>query len=175
MTPYTIRDAEKADMEAVARVHIASWRTTYAGLIEASWFEQMERNFDGRVDARRQRLPRTDVHTFVMASPSGLVVGLADVGPVAGQDPRFDGELYAIYLLKGWQGLGGGRALVQAGAAWLADHGYHAMKVWVLRDNPSRAFYQRLGAERVEQRPITIGTQTLAEEAYGWRSLETLI
>lgn len=175
MTPYTVRDAEMADMEAIARVHIASWRTTYGELIESSWLEQMERNLDSRVDARRQRLSRTDVHTFVMTSPGGLVVGLADVGPLAGEDPQFDGELYAIYLLKGWQGLGGGRALVRAGASWLLHRGYHSMKVWVLRDNPSRMFYERLGAEFVERRPITIGAQTLDEDGYGWRSLVRLI
>lgn len=174
MTPYGIRDAQMADMETVARVHIASWRTTYGGLIEPSWFDQMERHLDDRVAARRQRLHRTDVHTLVMTSPGGFVVGFADVGPVDGEDPRFDGELYAIYLLRGWQGLGGGRALVHAGAAWLAQHGYQSMKVWVLRDNPSRSFYQRLGADFVEHRTITIGTQTLDEEAYGWRPLETL-
>ncbi len=175
MIPYTIRNAEMTDMEAVARVHIASWRTTYGGLVETSWFDQMERTLDRRVQARRERLPRTDVYTLVMTSPGGLVVGFADVGPLDGEDPRFDGELYAVYLLKGWQGLGGGRALVQAGAAWLAQQGFRSMKVWVLRDNPSRMFYQRLGAEFVEHRPITIGTQTLAEEAYGWRQLNTFV
>ncbi len=56
----------------------------------------MERLLDDRVAARHQRLHRTDVHTL----PGGFVVGFADVGPVVGDDPRCDGELYAIYVLR---------------------------------------------------------------------------
>jgi hypothetical protein len=47
------------------------------------------------------------------------------------------------------------------------------MIVWVLRDNgPARAFYERLGGTYVRAQPITIGTATLEEVSYGWRSLE---
>ena len=47
------------------------------------------------------------------------------------------------------------------------------MKVWVLRDTPFRAFYQRLGGQLVEQKNITSDGQTLVEEAYGWNLLST--
>ena len=66
---------------SVARVHIASWRTTYGGLIEPSWFDHMERHLDDRVAARRQRLQLPAVHTLVLTSPGGFVVGFADIGP----------------------------------------------------------------------------------------------
>ncbi len=31
--PVTIRDAAEADVQAIARVHVAAWRESYAGLI----------------------------------------------------------------------------------------------------------------------------------------------
>lgn len=172
MQRYNIRDAQMTDMEAVARVHIASWRTTYTGMIDDSVFDEMEINLDGRIDARHQQFGRHDVHTLVMTSPQGHIVGFADVGLAADGDASSEnGELYSIYVLKGWQGLGGGRSLVRAGVAWLAGKHFKTMTVRVLQANASRAFYQHLGAEFVHERPITIGTKTFTEEAYRWSQL----
>jgi len=45
----------------------------------------------------------------------------------------------------------------------------------VLRDNsPARAFYERLGGTYVRTQPITIGTTTVEEVSYGWRSLDAI-
>jgi hypothetical protein len=49
------------------------------------------------------------------------------------------------------------------------------MIVWVLRDNaPARRFYERLGGKYVRSQPITIGTTTLEEVSYGWRTLDDI-
>jgi hypothetical protein len=43
--------------------------------------------------------------------------------------------------------------------------------VWVLRANPSRFFYERLGGRPCGERPIPIGGVTVEAVAYGWRDL----
>jgi len=49
------------------------------------------------------------------------------------------------------------------------------MIVWVLRDNAAaRRFYERLGGIYVRAQPITIGSATLEEISYGWRSLDDI-
>jgi hypothetical protein len=49
------------------------------------------------------------------------------------------------------------------------------MIVWVLRDNVrARGFYEHLGGTYVRVQPITIGTTTLEEVSYGWRSLDDI-
>jgi hypothetical protein len=49
------------------------------------------------------------------------------------------------------------------------------MLVWTLAANPFRFFYERLGGQRVLERTIEIGGQSLAEVAYGWRNVAPLM
>jgi hypothetical protein len=43
--------------------------------------------------------------------------------------------------------------------------------VWVLRDNPSRFFYERLGGHQVSRKPLAVGGSAVEAVAYGWRDL----
>ena len=56
-----------------------------------------------------------------------------------------EGEVETLYVLDDWRERGIGRRLLQAAAGHLAQAGCRSLYVWVLRDNPSRWFYQRLG------------------------------
>lgn len=59
-------------------------------------------------------------------------------------------ELRAIYLLKKIQAKGIGLKLMQHGLALLKQKGYCLMKIEVFDQNPSRYFYEKLGARCVE-------------------------
>jgi hypothetical protein len=48
------------------------------------------------------------------------------------------------------------------------------MMVWVLADNPSRAFYERLGGEPLAEKLIEWAGVQLVEVALGWRELAGL-
>ena len=53
--------------------------------------------------------------------------------------------------------------------------GLSDMIVWVLRENNSaRRFYERLGGLYVREQPTTIGSASLQEVSYGWRSLDKI-
>lgn len=172
---HLIRKAEPQDAESIARVHVASWRTTYSGIIDNAWLDDMERQLDNRIASLVRQLQRDDIQTLVTTSPKGHITGFIHIGAIRTYDPQFDGELYALYLMKGWQGMGAGRELVRAGARWLMQQGYRTMKVWVLRDNPSRLFYQHLGGQHVASQNITIGGHVLEEESYGWDRWDRLL
>ncbi len=66
------------------------------------------------VARRIERLRRSELMCWVAVTPGGYVVGFADGGPIRAPLQGYDYELYAIYLLKGWQGCGMGLALVRA-------------------------------------------------------------
>ena len=55
------------------------------------------------------------------------------------------GEVETLYLLDDYRDRGVGRRLMRAMAAHLAAVGCRSVVLWVLRDNPTRWFYQRLG------------------------------
>ena len=163
-----IREAQVADARAIAEIHVAVWRTTYRGIVPGDYLAALS------VDDREQRwaailagdLGRTCA--FVAEDDGRRVVGFADGGPRREGDPAYAGELYAIYILDDHQGQGIGRRLVSAVARRLSELGMPSMLIWALAVNPACRFYEALGGQLIERKPIEIGGATLEEVAYGW-------
>lgn len=167
-----IREAGPEDAEAIARVHLASWKTTYPGIIPQAHIDGL-RVEDG-IARWRERLVEGGPLTLVAEDEAG-VFGFASGGAIVHFVDGFDGELGAIYLLASHQGRGAGAQLVREMARRLRDQGFRSMAVWVLRDNPACGFYARMGGVRVAEQTIEIGGAALPEVAFGWRQIETLI
>jgi ribosomal protein S18 acetylase RimI-like enzyme len=164
-----VRPARLDDAASIARVQIASWRTTYPGMIPQDFLDSMdEASFVGRWSERLRH--ETSRRASFVAEEDGQVVGFATGGTEREGDARYHGELYAIYVLDDWQGRGLGRELANAVAAALAERGLHSMLVWVLRDNlAARTFYERLGGVYVREHPLDFGAGfEVMEVSYGW-------
>lgn len=165
-----VREARLEDAEAITKVHIDSWRTTYKGIVPDEFLAKMD--YEKRLKDRRERMskPDPDKGIFVAEDEQGKVVGFAHCGRLRDGDPAYDGELYAIYLYKENQCQGHGKDLLKAVARWLKDHGYKSMLVWVLDENPSKHFYIAQGAQTLDSKTIEIG-KPLLETSYGWPEL----
>jgi len=87
----------------------------------------------------------------------------------------YEGEIYTLYVLPDAQGQGAGRALVLALFSRLVATGHGSALVWVVRANPARFFYERLGGKQVMHRPIPVGGQPVDALAYGWRDLASVL
>ena len=165
-----IRVAAASDADAIARVHVASWRTTYSGLLPDDFLESLSAT---NYAERWKRVIAEGSSRVYVAEDGGEVVGFASGGRERAGETGFEGELYAIYVLDVAQRRGFGRELVRSSVAGLRELGLGDMIIWVLRDNtPARAFYERLGGAYVRTQPITIGSATLEEVSYGWRRLD---
>lgn len=166
-----VRPATAADAAGIARVHVASWRSTYPGILPDRFLV----NLSPEAYARRWRAllgaDRRGRRTFVAIDPAEGIVGFASCGPQRTSIPGYDGEFYAIYLHDHAQGQGWGRRLMATMAAELLGEGTRSAVVWVLRDNPSRWFYERLGGQRLAEQPISFAGARLSEVAYGWMDL----
>lgn len=164
-----VRSARLGDARAIAQVQVASWRSTYRGLVPADYLAAMTVE---EHSARWIRLLQEPAHlelTFV-AETDEEVVGFAMGGREREGDHRYRGELYAIYLLREAQGLGYGRSLVSAVAAGLLRLRLTSMLVWVLRGNwRARGFYERLGGVYLREHELDLGAGfSVIEVAYGW-------
>jgi SAM-dependent methyltransferase len=170
-----IREADVRDVAAIAKVHVDSWRTTYAGVIPDNYLTKL--SYEGRERAWHKNFsdPARRGFVYVAEYEKGEVVGFASGGPERNEDPLYRGEMYAVYLLKHFQRRGIGRQLSLAVAQRLLQAGYESMLVWVLAQNPSRGFYEALGGEVVSEKPIEVGETKLAEVAYGWKDLRPLL
>ena len=166
-----IRDAKPEDAQAIAEVHLASWKTTYPGIVPQAYIDAL-RVQDGAARWRRW-LAESSAIAFVAEDDAGIfgfVSGGAMMHPVDG----YDGELGAIYLLATHQRKGAGRALVQRLAHTLRQRGFRSCVIWALEANPACKFYEHLGGKRVSSQPIEIGGVTLTEIAFGWPDIAAL-
>lgn len=169
-----IRPATPDDASGIARVHVESWRSTYAGIIPADFLAAL--NVQNRARGWRETITRPDaLSSYFVAEVDGQIVGFITGGSNREDDPLYKAELFAIYLLAGEQKRGLGRRLVKALAARLLEQDFKAMLVWVLADNPARGFYERLGGQYLREKTIEIGGAELVEAAYGYPDLHLLV
>ncbi|MFO1061808.1 MAG: GNAT family N-acetyltransferase [Dongiaceae bacterium] len=166
-----IRKARPADARGIARVHVESWRTTYAGIIPDRVMIGM--SVDDKAAGWRKLLTRRAPREAVLVAsrPDAGIVGFASLGPAQALTHRFAAELYMIYVLTDWQDRGIGRGLLQGAFAHLAGQGLGSAFAWVLADNPARFFYEAVGATRAGERDETLWGVSLHELAYGWSDL----
>ena len=167
-----IRQAVDSDARGIARVHVDSWRSTYAGILPAEHLAALD--YDRREANWRPLLADRRQNVFVAEDQRGRIIGFVSGGPERNDDAAYPGELYAIYLLESCKGLGLGRRLVAALVEWFLSRGWQSMLLWVLEDNPSRGFYEALGGVRIKRETVAIGGSELVEIAYGWNDIAPL-
>jgi ribosomal protein S18 acetylase RimI-like enzyme len=170
-----IRQAKWEDAEAIGRVLVKSWRTTYRGIVPDDYLDRMTYAVHASRWYGRLSDPQNTLTTYLAEDSQGKVFGFAAGGAERTGELDYEGELYAIYLLQSYQRRGAGRLLVQAVAKELLECGFQSMLVWVLEENePARRFYERLGGVYAGTQPITIGSAELTEVAYGWKDIRGL-
>ncbi|MBC8367204.1 GNAT family N-acetyltransferase [bacterium] len=136
---WTVRSASIADAEAIAKIHVDSWRTAYRGLLPAETLEGF---------SVQQRYQVWKDHFFkgrrgLVLEIEGRVVGFAEYGPSSHSDC---GEIYSLYLdPQRWQ-KGGGTLLYLATLDTLREKGFRELEVLVLEGNePACCFYKKHG------------------------------
>src|SRR3979409_2597882 len=98
-----VRPARLDDAAGIARVSVASWRSTYPGMVPQGFLDSMDEVAFAARWSDRLRHEGSSRTSFV-AEEGGQVVGFATGGAEREGDSHYQGELYAIYLLDEWQG-----------------------------------------------------------------------
>jgi len=166
-----VREATVEDAAAIAHAHLASWKTTYPGIIPQEYIDGLR--VENGIAQWQAQLAEKKVSVLV-AEDEGGVFGFAAGGAILHPVEGYQGELGAIYLLASHQRKGAGAALIRRVATDLQRQGFTNMVVWVLRDNPACGFYQRMGGVQVGAQMIEIGGEPLPEIAYGWPQIAVL-
>lgn len=166
-----IRPATLADVDGIALAHVEAWKTAYREILPASYLASLAR--ESRKSVWQEILNRTAPAEFTfIAEADDRIIGFATGGPERTGDPDYVGELYAIYLLEPFQRRSIGSELFCRGVETLRRLGLNSLKVWVLKENPCRSFYERHGGRVLGEKQITIAETPLLEVAYGWKPLE---
>jgi GNAT superfamily N-acetyltransferase len=176
----TIRRARPMDAAAIGAVHVSAWRSAYAGILPEAYLAGLSMprqaaHYQAAIQAG------TGVHVATVSGldlgPAGghpRIVGFVTGGPAHRPHSFAEGEIETLYVLDDWRERGLGRRLMRASAAWLAASGCGSAFLWVLRDNPSRWFYERLGGKAVAQQTIRVAGRDVVQTAYVWAPIEKL-
>lgn len=93
-----IRNAVLADSKGIAEVHVDSWKTTYAHIVPDEYLNNL--TYESREQLWVHNIPNGGV--YVAENDEGEIVGFSSGGKErSGKYSRFDGELYAIYIILG--------------------------------------------------------------------------
>jgi ribosomal protein S18 acetylase RimI-like enzyme len=168
MDDIAIRTARPGDAVGIARLDVETWQAAYAGILATPYLA-------GLTAARREigwstvigREPR-DVHVAVRGD--GEIIGFGSCG-ASRNDRDFPGEVFTLYVAPDWQNQGIGRRLLLSMFAHLVAQGHGAAVIWVLRENPARFFYQRLGGKEVRRKLLPFNGAQVPACGYGWADL----
>lgn len=162
-----VRCAERRDAEAIAAVHDAAWRYAYDGIVPAKELGLMINrrgpNWWHRAIGRGTAVLVIEV--------GGTICGYSTFGPNRTRNLSQKGEVYEIYLLPQYQGVGLGTRLFLAARSELARVGFESVVVWALVANDQACqFYTNAGGRKVAHAKERFGETSLTKTAFAWAS-----
>ena len=171
----TIRQARLGDARAIGGIEVETWRTTYAGMLPDRVLLGMSEQRQTASWAGFLRHRPGDVYVAQSPAPAARLLGFGNCGPQREPGLGFAGEVYTLYVAPAAQGTGLGRQLLLALFARLLHCGHRSALVWVVRANPARFFYERLGGKLALHRAIPLGGEPVEAVGYGWSDLGALL
>ena len=168
MDEIAIRAARPGDARRIARLDVETWRAAYAGILATPFLVGLstQRREVGWATVI-EREPR-DVQVAVTGD--GEILGFGSCGRCRG-GAEFAGEVFTLYVAPDWQNQGIGRLLLIALFERLVTLGCASAIIWVLRDNPGRFFYHRLGGREVRRKIFPVGGKRIEAAGYAWSDL----
>lgn len=165
---FHVCDAVLSDVKGIAQVNFTAWRETYCGLIEDDFLNSIS------VERYKERwhliLSRGDSHSFVIVIKNSEeeIIGYCSGGKAREPFQHFEGEIYALYLLKNFHGKGIGKRLFTEALKKLKGMGFKSFFLFVLHNNPTLSFYRHYQPNVEAPAIVKIGEHTYEDIGMGW-------
>jgi len=169
----TLRDVTPDDAESLAHVLITASESAFRGLVpdHCLTFTEAESATNWRRFLGDEGLPDDDF--LVVALVENKIVGYV-YGGLRAEDDLYRGEVRVLKVLPAYHQRGIGRKLISSAAQKLAKKNIYTMRVEVLRINPNRIFYERVGAKFISEYPYDWDGVKLSMCVYGWADTRAL-
>jgi ribosomal protein S18 acetylase RimI-like enzyme len=140
------RFAEQRDLPVLARIHVATWRAAYRGMMPAAFLDALD---DAHALARLRPALEVSPPRVHVVELDNEVVAFSRFGPSRESDvPPLTFEVFALNVEPAHWRRGIGRGLVESVLEVANAQGFEACTLWVLRDNErARRFYEAVGFE----------------------------
>ena len=155
----------RGDEEKIAEVHDAAWRDAYRGVIPGRELERMI----ARRGPRWWRKAIARGSRLLVLDFSDRIAGYVSYGRNRVPSLSYGGEIFELYLMPEYQGVGLGGRMFTAARNDLATHGFSSFVVWALGDNDrAMTFYKRRGGAIVRRARERFGDETRERVAFGF-------
>jgi len=159
---FLIRKATLDDAGGIATVHVKAWQESYQGIISQNVLDAL--SVEQRVPSWIKALQEFPERNFV-ACANETIIGFCIAGPSRSDMEK--GEIYALYVLNAYKGMGVGYQLFSAATSFLAAKGLCPYIAQALEANkPARAFYERQGGTVCGTSSYTVDNKTYPEVCY---------
>jgi GNAT superfamily N-acetyltransferase len=140
------RLAVPADAEAIAALHLESWRSAYRPFLPARVLDELDLTSHSAEWRRRVGVPEVQI---VLEEEGGKLVGFCAHGPTGDPEasvaPRV-WEIKNLHVHPERKGTGSGSRLFDAAVQHARAIGAGSVTLWVVEGNSiARAFYERKG------------------------------
>ena len=160
---FTLRDATENDILELGKLHAITWAQTYNSkpnikLRQYQWDEAFKEENNGRW------------FCILVVDKNNKLVGFAK-GIISKNESSSEqhGDLNKIYLLSDYQRLGLGKKLFAHVVNRFLNKGVNDMILFGVPQNPSCAFHEAMGGERLYSEKGTF------DGCYIWRDLKKLV
>lgn len=157
-----IRKGRVEDALQIAIVNVYTWKTQYSGLMPEDVIDNRVANVEQMAMKNKQRI--IDDDNYIVAEVDGTIVGFTRFARSTYKDYENAGEIYALYLLKGFNGKGIGRKLFEVAKDELKKAGYNKMIIKCLKGNPTLDFYKYMGGEVIGEDKMIMDSAVLEED-----------
>jgi ribosomal protein S18 acetylase RimI-like enzyme len=171
-----IRTARRTDAPGIARVHEATWKEAYRGLLDDAYLESLtERRMTPRWRTNLDRRAENLDDQIYVAMAGKEVIGFIMAGASRETFAPWEAEISMVYVLKEHRGVGVGRTLMKTAADHCIRRAMFSGGLWVLRDNgQARDFYEALKGEHAGRKTDSVGGKVVPLVGYYWRDLAQL-
>ncbi|NUG22962.1 GNAT family N-acetyltransferase [Acinetobacter lactucae] len=157
-----IRIATLDDALSIAEVHVNGWKETYTGMLKQEILDELK-----VLDKELlwKEIATSPNHKLFIYTEKGVVKGFLD----GYLNPENNiAEILAFYLLKEIQKHGIGRELFQKFYQCALNQGYGFIRLEVFNKNPSRFFYEKMGAKLIGETELPEFGPEITELFYQW-------
>ena len=158
----TIRKATPEDALGIAIVNVYTWKTTYSGLIPEEFINSRIKNVMEIAERNKNEIKNNK--NFIVATVDNTIVGFVFYGESREEEFINAGEVYAIYVLSGFQGKCIGKKLFTACLEELKGKRFDSIIINCLKGNTYIEFYKHMGAKIIGEREDIVKGITLKED-----------
>ncbi|MEL6436469.1 MAG: GNAT family N-acetyltransferase [Pseudomonadota bacterium] len=160
-----IRPAAVGDGEGIAQVHAEAWQHAYAGILPFTSLRAMINRRDAQWWVRAVRRGTS----ILLLEMGDKIVGYVTYGLNRARALPQDGEIYELYLLPEYQGLGLGKRLFSTARDDLHRLGCSGLVVWTLDENiNANSFYAQMGGKDIAEGHEMFAGKAIKKIAYVW-------